>query len=158
MKRCASTALASVAFALAGCGGSDDEATTPAACLTGAGAYVTALAGAPDEVLLDGTTPIGDCLPDQQEAGQIASVGELLVAAATELNDQARRRPQGEATVQLGYLVGAVQRAAERSSGIHEDLARRVESAALFIEPDQLLPAAFQQRYEEGLATGRASG
>jgi len=158
VKRCASTALASAVFALAGCGGSADEMTTPAACLTGPGAYVAALADAPDEVLIDGTTPIGDCLPDEQEAGQIASVGEALVAAATELNDQARRRPQGEATVRLGYLAGAVQAAAERSSGIHEDLARRVENAALYIPSDQLLPAAFQQRYEEGLAAGRASG
>jgi hypothetical protein len=158
VKRRATTALAGAAVALAGCGGSDDDVTTPAACLAGPDAYVEALADAPDQVLIEGATSIADCLPDEQEAGQIATVGEALVAAATQLNDQARRQPEGEATVQLGYLVGAVQAAADRSSGIHEDLALRVESAATFIPPEQLLPAAFQQRYEEGLAAGRASG
>lgn len=152
------SALAGLALALAGCGEGGGGAATPAACLGGPDAYVEALAGAPDEVLIDGTTPIADCLPDEQSAGQLADVGEAMVAAATDLNQQARRRPQGEAPVQLGYLVGAAQAAAEQTAGIHSDLARRVESAALFIPNDRLVAAAFQQRYEEGLAAGRDSG
>jgi hypothetical protein len=146
------------AFAVAGCGGSDDQPSTPAACLEGADGYVEALANAPGEVLVGGETPLADCLPEEQAAADQSEVGEAMVAAATQLNDEARKQPQGEVTVQLGYLVGAVQAAAESSSGIHEDLALRVESAATFIPKDELLPAAFQQRYEEGLDAGRASG
>jgi len=141
---------------LAGCG-DDDEPVTPAACLGGADAYLGALANAPDAVTLDGT-PIGACLTEEQPAGQIATVGEAMVAAATELNDRARSRPLGEPPVQLGYLVGAVRSRAEQTAGIHEDLARRVESAAAFLPGDQVLPGGYQQRYEEGLTAGRASG
>ena len=158
MKRGGTCLLAALAIAVTGCGGSDDEPSTPAACLEGAEAYVEALAGAPDEVLLGGETPISECLPDGQSAGEQSDVGEAMVGAATELNDEARKAPQGEVPVQLGYLVGAVQAAAESSSGIHEDLALRVESAATFIPSDDLLPAGFQQRYEEGVAAGMASG
>jgi len=139
---------------LAGCGSGDDDSATPEACLGGADAFVDALADAPDEVLVDGT-PLGECLADDQEIGQIAEVGEGLVAAATELGRRARRDPLGEPTVQLGYLVGTVEARAETTGGIHEDLALRVESAALFLPEDEILPGGFAQRYEEGLAAGR---
>jgi hypothetical protein len=158
MKRGGTCLFACLAIVLAGCGSSDDEPSTPSACLDGAEAYVEALADAPDEVLVGGETPISDCLPDGQPAGEQSDVGEAMVAAATELNDQARKAPQGEVPVRLGYLVGAVQAAAESSSGIHEDLALRVESAATFIPSDDLLPAGFQQRYEEGIAAGMTGG
>lgn len=150
--------LTALTLLAAGCGDDDAETATPAACQGGSQAFVEALASAPGEVLVDGTTPIGDCLPDQQSPGQQANVGEALVAAATELNDEARRSPQGDAPVQLGYLVGAVQAAAEGTAGIHEDLARRVETAALFVPKGDLVAAAFQQRYEEGLAAARDTG
>jgi hypothetical protein len=147
--------LAGVLLALWGCG-SDDDAATPAACLAGPEPYLEALAGAPGEVLLEDTTPIGGCLVEEQEAGAIGTVGEGMIAAATTLNRQARREPHGEATVQLGYLVGATRVAAARTGGIHEDLVRRVEAAALFIPKDQILPAGFQKGYDEGFAA--ASG
>jgi hypothetical protein len=143
-------------LAVAGCGEDEAEAT-PAACLAGANAYVEALQAAPGAVTLDGT-PLADCLTEEQGAGQIATVGEAMIAAATELNEQARRQPLGEAGVQLGYLVGAIEARAEETGGIHRDLALNVESAATFLPDDELLPGGFQQRYEEGLAAGRASG
>lgn len=142
--------------AVAGCG-SDEEPATPAACLGGADAFVEALAAAPDPVVVDGT-PISDCLSEEQAPGQLATVGEALVGAATTLNERAREEPLGEPAVQLGYLVGAVEARAEETGGIHEDLALRVRTAALFIPKDELLPGGFQQRYEEGLTAGRASG
>src|SRR5687767_7073094 len=98
-------AVALCPLAAAGCG-SADEPGAPAACLEGADAYVAALADAPGEVTLDGT-PIGDCLTEEQPAGQIATVGEAMLGAADELNAQARKQPLGQPTVQLGYLVGA---------------------------------------------------
>ena len=141
---------------LAGCGSEDDEAVTAAGCLQDADAYVEALESAPGEVTLDGTS-LGDCLTTEQQPGAISEVGKSMVDAATELNARARREPLGEPAVQLGYLVGVVQARAEETGGIHSDLAHRVESAALFIPKDDLLPGCFQQRYEEGLAAGRES-
>ena len=152
----ASLAAVAALLALTGCG-EDEAAATPAACLAGADAYVDALEAAPGEVALDGT-PLGDCLTEEQGAGQIAEVGEAMIAAATELNEQARKEPLGEVGVQLGYLVGTVEARAEETGGIHQDLALNVESAATFVPNDELLPAGFQQRYEEGLAAGRDSG
>jgi hypothetical protein len=152
----ASLAITAALLAPAGCGEDEAEAT-PAACLAGADTYVEALQAAPGAVALDGT-PLADCLTEEQGPGQIADVGQAMIAAATELNEEVRREPLGEAGVQLGYLVGAVEARAEETGGIHRDLALNVESAATFLPKDELLPAGFQQRYEEGLAAGRDSG
>ncbi len=155
MARRALTAAGACALALAGCG-SDSSPATPAACLGGASAYVSALASAPGEVALDGT-PLAECLTDGQEAGALAEVGGAMLAAARTLNDEARKQPLGEAPVGLGYLVGAVDERAQQTGGIHEDLALNLEAEATFIPGDELLPGGFQQRYEEGLAAGRDS-
>ena len=154
--RCGIIALAAaLPLAAAGCGGSDGGTTTPVACLEGPESYLEALRNAPQEALVGGETPIADCLPAEQEAGKIADVGAALVAASTDLNRRARREPLGEATVELGYLVGTVEARADATGGIHEDLALRVESAALHLPKAKALPGGFQQRYEEGLAAGR---
>lgn len=158
MGRTTTIIAAGLSLLLAGCGSdAASGSSTPTACIEGADAYLDALAGAPDEVIVGDTTPLGDCLPREQPASKIADVGEGLVAAATELNRQALRDPLGDATLQLGYLVGVVQARAEQTGGIHEDLALRVESEALFIPRRKALPGGFQQRYEEGLAAGRES-
>lgn len=154
MRRGIIALAAALPLATLGCGGSDGGAATPVACLEGPESYLEALRDAPQEALVGGETPIADCLPAEQEAGKIADVGAALVAAATDLNRSARREPLGEPSVQLGYLVGTVQARADATGGIHEDLALRVESAALFLPQDQALPGGFQQRYEEGMAAG----
>jgi hypothetical protein len=146
---------AALPLAAAGCGGSDEGSSTPVACLEGPESYLEALRDAPQEALVGGETPIANCLPAEQEAGKIADVGAALVAAATDLNRRARREPLGQVTVELGYLVGTVDARADATGGIHEDLALRVESAALHLPRGQALPGGFQQRYEEGLAAGR---
>jgi hypothetical protein len=81
-----------------------------------------------------------------------------MLGAAEQLNEEARRRPLGNAAVQLGYLVGVVEVRADETGGIHRDLAINLESAATFIPGDEVLPGGFQQRYEEGLSAGRAAG
>jgi hypothetical protein len=96
-----------VAFA-AGCGSQDDS--TPVACLEGAAAYEKALEAAPGEVLLQGATPISDCLAPNQKAGDLARVGEATVEAATALNAEARANGGSNAPLQLGYLLGAAER------------------------------------------------
>ena len=117
------------AAAIGGCG-SDEPAGTPPACVSPLSAYLTALKAAPEQVLLGGTTRISDCLVEEQEPGQIAAVGESIIAAATELNRRIRRDPQPPVIVRLGYLVGAVQEAEASTGGIHRDLKLRLDRAA----------------------------
>jgi len=152
VKRTLALALVGSA-ALAGCSSSENE-ETPAACLTENGVYRDALGAAPGRVSLEGETLISDCLLPEQEGGELAQVGQLVVETATELNADARRDPTGPATLQLGYLVGALERGAE---GIHADLVRRLNAAARF-SPDQLLPPEFERTFGEGYAAGLEAG
>jgi hypothetical protein len=158
MRRIATGVGALVVLAVGGCG-SDDSPDTPVACLEPASAYLRALEAAPGEVRLEGTTRISDCLVEEQGAGAQAQVGETMVAAATELNRDARRDPGGPATEQLGYLVGAVQEGASATGGIHEDLVLRLDTAAQYSgQQDGVLGAGFQRPFNEGYVAGQASG
>jgi hypothetical protein len=144
------------ALAAAGCGRSQND-STPAACLDGASAYTAALAAAPGSVELSGGVPISDCLAENQSGGELATVGEAMVEAATKLNAEARAEPGGDAGLQLGYLLGAAQRGADRSEGIHADLIRRLTVAARY-SPEGPLPAGFLSAYRQGFDAGRAGG
>ena len=148
--------LCALAVLLAGCGGTSDE--TPVACLDGAGAYIGALGDAPGEVRLSGEVPISDCLAENQQGGDLATVGETMLEAATTLNADAREEPGGSANLELGYLIGAAQRGAERSNGIHADLVRRLAVAARYSPGGQPLPPAFLRVYREGFDAGRVRG
>ncbi|HEU4706940.1 MAG TPA: hypothetical protein VFS64_07125 [Solirubrobacterales bacterium] len=143
-------------FALAGCGSQDGS--TPVVCLEGAMAYERALRDAPGEVLLGGETPIGDCLASNQKPGDLAGVGKAMVEAATKLNAQAREEDGGQAATELGYLIGAAQRGAEDSEGIHADLIRRLTVAARYAPGRQPLPPAFWRAYRTGYAAGHGEG
>ena len=120
------TALAALA---AGCSKSEPD-QAPVACLSGPPAYLSALRQAPGEVRLQGETPISDCLAAGQGGGELANVGSTMIATATRLNAEALKDPTGPATLELGYLLGAVQRGAEETGGIHQDLVRRLNAAA----------------------------
>lgn len=143
-----------VVLAAAGCGRSDDS--TPVACLAGSGVYLRALAAAPGAVSLAGDTPIGDCLAENQKGGDLATVGTAMLAAATKLNAEARAEPGGDANLQLGYLLGAAQRGAERTDGIHAELIRRLTAAARYSPDNRPLPSAFLRTYREGFDAGVA--
>ncbi len=140
----------------AGCGKQDNS--TPAACLEGSGAYIDALAAAPGEVKLDDETPISDCLAENQQGGDLATVGTALVEAATELNAEARAEPGGDANLSLGYLVGAAQRGAERTEGIHTDLLRRLAVAARYSPGRAPLSPTFLKTYRQGYDAGHQHG
>lgn len=146
------------ALAVAGCGSRGEDAQTPVACLEGSAAYLKALAAAPGRVVLGGETPIGNCLAENQSGGELATVGEAMIAAATELNAEAREDPGGQATLELGYLVGAATRGAEETEGIHSDLIRRLVVAARFAPGDEPLSPAFLATYKEGFDAGRDGG
>jgi hypothetical protein len=141
---------------LTGCGSTDSS--TPVACREGAGVYVSALRDAPGAVKLRGETPISECLVENQTGGDLATVGTAMVAAATKLNAEAREHPGGDANLQLGYLLGAAQRGAERTDGIHAELIRRLSAAARYSPDSQPLPAAFLRAYREGFDAGEARG
>jgi hypothetical protein len=145
-----------VAVFAAGCGGTDDA--TPAACLEGAPVYLAALKGTPGEVRLEGEVPISECLAANQAGGDLAEVGAAMLASATELNAEARAQPGGASNLQLGYLLGAAQRGAEGSEGIHAELIRRLSAAARYSPDNQPLPAIFLRTYREGFDAGNSSG
>jgi hypothetical protein len=141
---------------LGGCGGADDS--TPVACLEGAPAYLRALENAPGQVELGGTTPISGCLAQNQTGGDLATVGAAMLAATTKLNVEARAEPGGPANLQLGYLLGAAERAADGTEGIHAELIRRLSAAARYSPDNQPLPAGFLDAYQRGFDAGRARG
>lgn len=145
-----------LALLAVGCGNTSDE--TPVACLDGPGAYIGALGDAPGEVLLSGEVPISDCLAENQKAGDLAAVGGTMLDAATTLNAEARENPGGSANLQLGYLLGAAERGAAESDGIHADLVRRLAVAGRYSPGDRPLPPAFLRTYREGFDAGRARG
>jgi hypothetical protein len=153
-ERVAAALLAGAILSIAGCGSSQDD-QAPASCLVGNEAYLKALERAPAPVLLGSTTPISDCLVPQQEAGQLASIGQEMIVAATKLNAQARRDPGGPASVELGYLIGAVSKGADP---IHTDLVRRLNASARFSENGGTLPASFERAFGRGYAAGQRSG
>jgi hypothetical protein len=157
MRRLPILLLAALLLGAAGCGSSGPP-ETPGACLSGPGTYLTALHGAPGEVRLEGSVAISDCLVEEQSGGEIADVGASTVSAATRLNAQGRHDPSGNAPVELGYLVGALEEGATGTGGIHQDLLRRIETAARFAPQGARLPADFQRGFGQGFAAGQSDG
>jgi hypothetical protein len=146
--------LVPVLAALAGCG-SNDGGGTPAACLVPASDYLEALGEAPGAVRLADATPISECVTSGQESADLGQVGQSVIQAATKLNADARKDPAGDSTLQLGYLVGAVQ---EGASGTEMDLVRRLDAAARFNEGGKALGTDFERAYGRGYAAGQQSG
>lgn len=156
VRRALPTFAVSAGLLAAGCGGPGDS--TPVACLAGPNAYLKALEKAPGEVKLGSEAPISDCLAENQQAGDLATVGVATVTAATRLNAEARTDPGGNANLQLGYLLGAAKRGAEDTEGIHADLIRRLVAAARYSPDNRPLPPAFRRAYRRGYDAGSARG
>jgi hypothetical protein len=156
MRLLAVSSLAALALFVLGCG--NQGGSTPVACLEGAAAFEKALRDAPGEVLVQGETPISDCLASNQQPGDLAQVGEAMVETATNLNSQAREEDGGDAAVRLGYLLGAAERGAASSEGIHSDLVRRLTVAARYAPGKEPLSPQFLSAYREGFDAGRSGG
>ena len=146
-----------VVLAFAGCGSADQD-KTPVACRSGPSAFTGALRDAPRTVRLAGGTPISECIVPNQSAGDLANVGGTLVKVSTELNAEARAKPGGPENLQLGYLIGAVNRGAADTAGIHAELLRRLTVAASFSPGGGDLPTLFSRIYEKGYAAGKDHG
>jgi hypothetical protein len=151
MRRASLVPLA-CACLLAGCG--SEEESAPDACLAGPGEFRQAVASAPAGGTLSDGTAISDCLVEDQPAGELSRLGVALVGAAEPIGAAAREEPGGRAAFRLGYLVGAVQRGAEETGGVHADLVRRLQSIAASGAP----PPASGAAYGRGLAAGREGG
>ena len=158
--RCAAPSLAlgliGLALAIGACGSTDE--TTPVACLEGSKAYLQALEQAPDSARLKNGTRISECLTENQGGGELATVGAAMVRAATELNSEARETPAGPAALRVGYLLGAAERGAEDTAGIHAELIRRLEAGAKYSPGSRPLPRPFERAYEEGFEAGQTTG
>ena len=147
VRRRTATALAVCALASAGC--SREESALPVGCGEGPAAFRSALATAPREVRVEGAR-LSECLTDGADGAELQNVGLAYVETASTLSDEARRRPDGRAASQLGYLVGAVRRGAAGTPGMHAELVRRVEQEAAGLERS---PA-----FRRGERAGRRSG
>jgi hypothetical protein len=156
MRRPCSIAAIALLLAVAGCGGADSS--TPVVCREGPGIYLAALEKAPGVVKLAGETPISNCLAENQTGGDLATVGEAMLTATTRLNAEARERPGGGANLRLGYLLGAAERGAAGTDGIHAELIRRLTAAARYSPDNRPLPATFLETYREGFDAGRERG
>jgi hypothetical protein len=143
-------ALATAALASCGSKGSD---AVPTACQSDVGGYLAALRTAPAPVRLDGETPISDCFTGDESP----DIGQAVIGAATRLNDGARRDPGGAATVQLGYLAGAVHEGTSHVPS-EADLVRRLDTAARYNPDGGSLGAAFEHAFGKGYAAGEATG
>ena len=143
-------ALALATLAAAGCG--EDDRPLPAACATGPGPAVRALTSAPGPVRLAGGTKLSSCVERARSDADLQTVGSVLTRTADELAGAMDR--SDEAALQLGYLVGAVRKGARHTSGIHEELVRRVEQA---IGVDGAPPPR-RAAFDRGLAAGERSG
>jgi hypothetical protein len=128
--------------AAAGCSREDGEAKLPAACESEPSAFVSALRAAPAPVRVEGVA-ISDCLPSNASVGDGQLVGSALLETAQRLGEEGRALP-------LGYLVGAMRRAAPQGQGVHLELVRRVEQEAG--------PLADAPGFDRGLRAGRSSG
>ena len=145
-------------LAVAGCGNANESGHTPDTCLSGPVYFKAALKKAPGRVRLPGDTPISGCLVSDQTAGDLGNVGNYMLKVATNLNAAARQDPGGSVTVQLGYLVGAATRGASETAGIHDELIRRLEAAALYSPAGKPPPQPFDHQYETGYAAGKENG
>jgi hypothetical protein len=137
-----------LAAALAGCGGSGSE-KLPAACIQGPGDVLEALADAPGDVKIDGVR-ISQCFNRDAGGTDEQILGTNLLSAAQQLGDRAASDPEGDAALQLGYLIGAAQRGARRN-GLAAELIRRLR------QEQGSLPArsaAFRRGQRAGLAKG----
>lgn len=136
------------AAALCGCGDSDER--VPAACKEGEDAVRAALRSAPGAVRVDGT-PLSGCLSEEADAGELQVVGTAFVDSAAGLAREARRRPEGHAALELGYLVGAAHRGARSTQGVPSELLRRLDQELLTIDTRS-------RAYRRGRRAGRADG
>ncbi|MGK2938885.1 MAG: hypothetical protein ACSLFR_13940 [Solirubrobacteraceae bacterium] len=140
-----------LAVLLAGCGASDEP--LPVACQADADTYARALRAAPEVVRLEGTT-LAECVRRSTSDAELVSLGATLTTLGEELELRAVDGDRA-AALQLGYLVGAAERAARDTEGIHAELAYRLErSGAALVDR----PNGVEGELRRGIAAGGTRG
>jgi hypothetical protein len=133
-----------------GCGGGQDP--PPTACSDGARTVLGALQRAPGDVSLEGGTLISTCVRRSLDTGQIQTLGFTYLAAA---NSELQLMPHSDAAaLQLGFLVGAVRRGANKTNGVQLELVRRLDQVAGVGGP----PGPRRAAYRRGMAAGEDHG
>ena len=139
-----------VPLVLAGCARDGGGPKVPVACKEGSRSIQAALQEAPGEVSLAGTR-ISQCFAKASDSADIQLVGASVIDVSNALAAQARAEPNGDAAMRLGYLMGAVERGASRTQGIHDELRRRIRQELIGVNTNA--PA-----YREGERAGRERG
>lgn len=150
LPRLACAVAAAVLLGGAGCGGKEPPPSR--ACLEGAAPLLAALRSAPSPVRLSDGTPLSRCVERARGDADLQTLGIELTAAASDL--AARAGARDTAALRLGYLVGAAERGAEHTNGIHAELVDRLRNAAGI----DGVPAGRRAAIARGRAAGRAAG
>jgi hypothetical protein len=113
---------------------------------------LTALQRAPGRVTLPGGALLSTCVRRSLGQGEVQNLGFSYVAAA---NSEARAIERSDvAALQLGFLVGAVRRGAQKTNGLQTELVRRLEQVAGVDGP----PGHRRAAYHRGLRAGEDHG
>jgi hypothetical protein len=143
-------ALALVAAALAASGCGDDRPPLSTLCTEGEGPIARALRRAPGQVALADGTRLSQCVANARGAGDLQNFGVVVTRVADRLADRAGDDPA--AALRLGYLIGAAERGAAHTEGIHAELVRRLQVTA------RRLPPEAQPPLERGRRAGERDG
>jgi hypothetical protein len=138
-----STALAAL---LAGCGGA--LPSLPPACSDGPRFVLRALRAAPGAVRLADGTRLSECVTRAYRDADVQQLGFTLTPVA----DQLARAARPADALALGYLLGAVERGASQTNGVHVELVRRLRGTVAFTDP--VLIAAVRRGERAGRARG----
>jgi len=147
-------ALVGASLAAGACG----KAATPIspACVEVDGPLMAALARAPAAVALPDGSKLSDCIRDGTAEAELQSVGIAFHRAAEDLRVRAREDGgDAAAATQLGYLIGATRRGAQRTNGVMAELQRRVELVGGRLQDEAPARAPDVQR---GLTAGERDG
>ncbi|WP_354699513.1 hypothetical protein DSM112329_05230 [Paraconexibacter sp. AEG42_29] len=138
---------------LAGCG----PGATPISpgCTEDVAPVIRALERAPAAVTLVDGSRLSECISDGTDEAELLNVGITFSRAAEELRVTAREQEDRAVAVQLGYLIGATRRGAERTAGVMSELQRRVELVGGRLQTEAPDLAADVDR---GLAAGEKTG
>jgi hypothetical protein len=142
----------SVVIALGGLACADRERPLPTACAEGERAVAVALRAAPGPVALRDGTRLSACVARARADAEIQTVGSIYTRVADHL--AARVRSSDIAALRLGYLIGAARRGARYTSGIHEELVRRLQQSVGLEGP---VPSRRPSFYR-GVAAGARNG
>ena len=135
------------AAVLSACG--DDPGALPDGCGDG-DQILRSLRTAPGPVKL-GDARLSDCFQKNADGDQLQLVGASFVDSASRLAPQARRRPNGRAAVELGYLEAAAHRGGSKTQGIHDELLRRLDQELATVNTRT-------RAYRRGRRAGAAAG